>query len=540
MLDKLLARITGTHAVPETAPSLDVRPPLPVARGSASGEELKFKPSARVYPYDEQTPLIRFNAHDAWTIGDSFQGCALMGQTGSGKSTAGKHMAKSLLSKGCGGLVTTVKSTDVGNWLQWCAETGRLDDVILIHPEQPWKWNWLASIYQEHGDGAGHTWNAVQAFTEVCSAASEDGHRNHGNDSFWIENAKRSLRNTLDLLVSAEVQPSMDHILAILHGRPSRTPAGELHWPEGSLLHECLIRAENSSYAARHGIDLRAIRSYWLHEAAIAGEDRTMAGIIATLTGMAEPLMSGPVKQLFCCNEPANFEPEASLYGAVIILALPTLVWRDVGRVSQLLFKYLWQRTVTRRQGLPAGQVPVFWFCDEAQNFFTSYDWRYQAEARSSWAATIALTQTLSGLYATLDPARAQNQANALMANLSTKVALRNSDATTNEWMSQAIGRDIVHRRSKNVGWNENWSEGDSSSVGISGSEKGNSISIQDGTSGNYSIGHSQGFGSQETMDYLIPPRIFTMLAPGQAIFFKAGRRWHRTGTTFLDVQFPA
>ena len=41
-------------------------------------------------------------------------------------------------------------------------------------------------------------------------------------------------------------------------------------------------------------------------------------------------------------------------------------------------------------------------------------------------------------------------------------------------------------------------------------------------------------------MDYLIPPRIFTQLAPGQAIVYKAGRRWHRTGDTFLDVQFPA
>ena len=96
----------------------------------------------------------------------------------------------------------------------------------------------------------------------------------------------------------------------------------------------------------------------------LPGEERTMAGIIATLAGMAEPFVSGPVKELFCCNGPANFEPEWSLYGGIIILALPTLVWRDAGQVSQLLFKYLWQRTVTRRQGLPLGQVPVFWFCD--------------------------------------------------------------------------------------------------------------------------------------------------------------------------------
>ena len=225
---------------------------------------------------------------------------------------------------------------------------------------------------------------------------------------------RRLLRHALDLLVAAEVQPSMDRIMAILHGRPLRTPSGELHWPEGSLLHECFARAEQSSYAERHGIDLRAIRGYWQQEAAIAGEDRTMGSIVATLAGMAEPFVSGPVREIFCCNGPSNFEPEWSLYGGIIILALPTLIWRDVGRISQLLFKYLWQRSVTRRQGLPLGQVPVFWFCDEAQNWFSAYDWRYQAEARVSWAATVALTQTLSGIYATLDPGRAQAQAGAL------------------------------------------------------------------------------------------------------------------------------
>ena len=79
----------------------------------------------------------------------------------------------------------------------------------------------LASAYLSTTWGGGReTYNAVQTFVEVCSAASEDGRRNHGNDSFWIENARRLLRHALDLLVAAEVQPSMDRIMAILHGRP--------------------------------------------------------------------------------------------------------------------------------------------------------------------------------------------------------------------------------------------------------------------------------------------------------------------------------
>jgi hypothetical protein len=530
-----MEHLTGTRIVPDSdSHSLIMRPSSPVPR-----ELRTFGPLPKPYPYDENTPLIWFNERDAWTIDDSFQGCVLMGETGSGKSTAGKHIFRACARRGYGICATTVKITDVANYLQWSAEEGRLADVILVHPEQPWRFNWLAHNYSRVGEGAGETYNAVQAFIEVCSSTSETGTRNNGTDSFWIENAKRLLRNTLDLLVSAELPPSMDRIMGILHGRPLRTPAGELHWPEESLLYECLSRAEQSSYAERHHINLRAIRSYWQTEGAIAGEDRTMAGIIATLTGMADPFLSGPAKELFCSEHP-NFEPEWSRYGAIIILALPTLVWHDVGRVSQLLFKYLWQRSVTRRQGLPPGEVPVVLFMDEAQNWLTPFDWRYQAEARSSWSATVALTQTLSGVHATLDPSRAYAQAGAWFSNLSTKVALRNSDATSNQFMSEAIGRDIVHRSSISIGWNEGSNEGDNSSVGITGSEKGSSVNFQDGTNRGYSIGRNEGMSSQETMDHIIPPRVFTLLAPGQAIVYKAGRRWHRTGSTFLDMQFPA
>lgn len=47
-------------------------------------------------------------------------------------------------------------------------------------------------------------------------------------------------------------------------------------------------------------------------------------------------------------------------------------------------------------------------------------------------------------------------------------------------------------------------------------------------------------------MDYLVQPNIFTRLKGGgkennyqvQAVVFKAGRRFRRTGQTFIDVTF--
>src|SRR6266446_9963562 len=103
IVNRFLEYLTGARIVSESTPrSLIVKPLLPVPR-----ELRTFEPLPKLYSHDENTPLIRFNEDDAWTISDSFQGCVLLGETGSGKSTAGKHIAKSLLRRGYGGLVTT-------------------------------------------------------------------------------------------------------------------------------------------------------------------------------------------------------------------------------------------------------------------------------------------------------------------------------------------------------------------------------------------------------------------------------------------------
>ena len=71
ILTRLLERWTSTRIVPDsTSHPLIIRPSMPVPR-----ELRTFGPLPTLYPHDENTPLIRFNEHDAWTISDSFQGC---------------------------------------------------------------------------------------------------------------------------------------------------------------------------------------------------------------------------------------------------------------------------------------------------------------------------------------------------------------------------------------------------------------------------------------------------------------------------------
>jgi hypothetical protein len=175
---------------------------------------------------------------------------------------------------------------------------------------------------------------------------------------------------------------------------------------------------------------------------------------------MAQPFMSGPVKELFCME--TNFIPEFSRKGAIIILNLPLDEWEEIGRTAQLMFKYVWQKAVVRRQGLPPGEVPVFLWADEAQNFITSYDPKFQNESRSSYCATVLISQNISN-YISAFGFNGDAQTNSLLGGLGTKILHRNGDSKTNTWASDTISRALQIRESGGENESSGWQEGESS-----------------------------------------------------------------------------
>jgi hypothetical protein len=210
--------------------------------------------------------------------------------------------------------------------------------------------------------------------------------------------------------------------------------------------------------------------------------------------------------------------------------------------------KYVWQRAMLRRQGLLHGERPVFLWVDEAQIFATPFDRQFQETARSSWACTVYLTQTINSYYAVMEAARGQAQTNALLSNLATKIFHRNGDHVTNQWAADAIGKALMRRLSGNGSVNDGFSSSDSYGVNVSGSDQGNgSVAVNSGGGNNFSSGRSVTRGWSEVIDYQIQPARFTALKGGgpenryevQGVVFKAGKSWKRTGRTFLDVTFP-
>src|SRR6202012_4255126 len=106
-----------------------------------------------------------------------------------------------------------------------------------------------------------------------------------------------------------------------------------------------------------------------------------------SFSGFLFHLLRDPVYSLFCSHA-ATFTPEDCLYGKIILINLPVKTYHKIGRDSQIMFKYIWQRAMEKRQ-IDAAARPVFLWADEAQHFLHEHDAEYQATARSSRIATV-------------------------------------------------------------------------------------------------------------------------------------------------------
>lgn len=537
LLERVLYQISGLESSPSSPTAhLPVPAPLP---------PLPSQP--RPYQLGMEHALLTFPKSDLWTIRDSFEGTQVFGESGSGKTSgSGAHLARSFLSAEYGGLVLTYKADECERWIHYCRATGREHSLVIVGKDEPWRFNFLEYQYLRAGEGAGHTENTVNAFMNILESRYR-GSKRQTQDEFWTDGARRLLYYSLELLAKAGEPIAMQNLLNIVRSTPYTPPErGGLIYPPDSYCLHCLDRLGKSSAASE-------IRGFLEGEFARSGMDRQSAGVISTLTNMAHPITTGVVRDLFCTA--TNFLPDYSLSGAVIVLNFPIEEWEDVGRTAQLLFKYIWQRAIRRRKGLPRGQRPVFLWVDEAQAFITDYDREFQEAARAASVATVYLTQSVSNFRAALGD-NGEAKANALLGNLATKVFHRNSDAATNQWAAEMIAKGTIVRYSggysdseseswgMNAGTQSGWSV---SSGGQGETQHGSSGGSQFGLNRGNSTSSSQNVGWNQTIDYLVQPGVFTRLKGGgpesryqvQGVLFKAGKAWKRTGRTFLDVTFP-
>jgi hypothetical protein len=456
-----------------------------------------------------------------WRIKDACEGTIIFGGTGSGKTSgSGRTIASSFLAAGFGGLVLCAKPDEPDLWRRYAADAGRESDLVMFGQGEPRAFNFMQYETLRSGAGAGLTENIVNLFMEVASIGS-GGAQTRGGDPFW-ERAMRSLvRNCADLLLMAGEPVTLHSMFEVIRTAP--TEAAHLasrEWRHASTCCRLLDIARERALGKSWDVDCGEVSGYWIVHFPTLGE-KTRGSIVAMFSTLAESLMRGKMRELFC--EETNLSPDDVLAGKIVVVNLPVKEWSEVGRMAAVLWKYCLQKAVERRtDNADARGRPLFVWADECQHFASRYDSMFQATARSSRAASVYMTQSYPSLVAALGgESLGTAVTDSLLGNMGTKIFHANSDRETNRIAAELVGKRLQSLR--------NFGSGASISLG-----------------GQATAGSSASRGMSEHMDFEIQPMEFSMLRKGgaenayssDALVFQNGRLWGSTGRTWQKVAF--
>lgn len=425
------------------------------------------------------TALIHFSGKSStedaeWTIRNAFEGVQIFGGIGSGKTSgSGRMLALKFLQNGFGGLVLTAKPDEKDLWVKYCSLAGRpASDLLVIEPNGEKYFNFL----DYESTGAGLTENIVQVLKTVINASEEKSH-GRGDDPFWETALDMLIFNVIDLCKLAYGNVSIQHMYDIVQTLPK---VDSVYDEERPTLYEIAFKAarknidrqiedwekqQDPTYLSliiqsEQGFDNAVVDSIpdartlkfideFFEETFKNLSDKTRSIIEFSFAGFLFRLLRDPVYSLFC-GKASNVTPEDSLDRKIILINLPVKTYHKIGRDSQILFKYIWQRAMEKRDVKKNG-CPVFLWADEAQNFLHEHDAEYQATARSSRIATVYLSQNLPNYHANMGGAKSEYRVKSFLGTLATKIFHANADVETNQYASDLIGNIYYEETSRST-----------------------------------------------------------------------------------------
>jgi type IV secretory pathway TraG/TraD family ATPase VirD4 len=262
---------------------------------------------------------------------------------------------------------------------------------------------------------------------------------------FWPEQKRRLIRNAIGMLQLAGIQVEIRTLYRLIQSAPGTLrQAAEEEWRKASFMFQTLAQA-----ARRKGNDpeYAAVREYWMRELPML-RDVTQATIRSDFTGMFDPLSRGAIGDLF--GTTTNLTPDEIFDGKVIVIDLPVSTLRDVGQYAALIWIQLVQRAIDRRSYAAPYDRPVFIWEDEAHYFTIDQDANFQTTSRKKGVSVVRLTQNIPNFLDAYGP-QGKHKVNTLLGGHVTKIAHRNSDPETNEWMSRVIAKALTAKHSLSV-----------------------------------------------------------------------------------------
>lgn len=460
------------------------------------------------------TSLMTFpinNIQHEWTIRDAVQGVGIFGGIGSGKSSgSGRVLALKYLNEKFGGIVLTAKNSERSLWEDYCALSGRTDDLIIIEPNGKYKFNFLEYISTDKSDKTA-TDNIVEVLKTVIRA-SETISSGKSDDAFWESALDMLLFNTIDLCRMAYGRITVEAIYELVQSIPRSSNLEPRESRVGSKdenkerkendtllsedkanpflkafnLAQMNVQKEiaiwNSKFTSTEFAEMvnsgqhesktkegvpnarlfLQVRSFFFDNYLNLSE-KTRSIIDFSFSGFLFRLLREPIYSTFC-KYSSNVTPEDCLDGKIILIDLPVKDYNKVGRDSQIMFKYIWQRAMEKRD-VTKNDRPVFLWADEAQHFLHEFDAIFQATARSSRIATVYISQNLPNYYANMGGAKEEYRVKSFLGTLGTKIFHSNADSMTNQYSSDLIGDGMFEELSRSTNIGENVSASRSQSV---------------------------------------------------------------------------
>jgi hypothetical protein len=383
-----------------------------------------------------EAPLLFWDKKSAWKVRDAFEGTIIFGANGSGKTSgSGEAILASFMRNGFGGLVLSVKGDEWKTCCELAEENGRTGDLIRFTTDTN------ANCCFNPLERETVTENALRLLLTLVDLGAI-GQRAKDDDGFWKDELQKLLRHAIELLLMAEGRIDLYQLEKLITSTARHLAEVESkRWQADS---ECWILLEKVRAGTLGSplMNMARCRDYFLRQ--LPGlSDKTRSIIFSMATGTLDTLLRDPIYSLLFSH--SNVTPDDAIKrGKIIVVDVPVLVDKEVGLLTNMIWKFCFQRAVNARKG---GRN-LFLFADEAQYFLTPADKEFQTTARSLRCASVYLTQNLPNLTGKLGYDRAM----ALLGVLQTRVFHQNACVVTNRWAAETIGEKRESRTTETKG----------------------------------------------------------------------------------------
>jgi hypothetical protein len=491
----------------------------------------------------DQTLYKLPNTNEKITYADAVEGTLITGATGSGKTSGpAKHIAKAMLKHQFGMCILCSKTNEASNWLKLIKQTApeRMKNVLVLNKTSKLCFNFLEYEMTRKGEGAGDVLNAVESLMNLNDAmrvylSGGDGGK---DERFWDLALRRLISRSISTLKLAKQEVSIQNLRRLVADSFRGNEANEYQMLEQLALDEKADPVKRQSAAQqledwitnnyflrtllaiepkteKNKEEMNLLTNYWLREFPKIGE-RTASIVIESFMGILEPFLNeGILKSHFSSGlSPELFPENCYLNNQIIIIDFPI---KEYGVAAALfaatIYKTSFQTAMERRDvEQEINPKPVGLFIDEYQQFCNyKTDVQFQATARSSFIATVLISQNLDGIVNVMGGNQAQERAKSLLGSLNLKYYCSNGNYNTNIWSSNMIGKHLV----------------DYENLSINADKK---------------ISKTK---NQQLLNRIMPD-FFTTLKTGrkrnnyivESVVFKAGRTWGREESNFALVGF--